>query len=177
MTSSANVPGSEAISEAFQQRRPRANYRHRPISMSSTMIADRPAYGELDRVPAGDPPRAGHRREQPCDFRRLRRLPRAERGHDRPHQPTILPQLRLDSGEGVAERVQAHGAQAERLGVEVLEAKGFSGPRLGLVPGLQPDPLTKLVGRGLAGPAEEAVQQEAQLLLLLVGVGPQELPG
>jgi hypothetical protein len=27
MTSSANVPGREGISEAFQERRPRANYR------------------------------------------------------------------------------------------------------------------------------------------------------
>src|SRR5580704_18061036 len=82
----------------------------------------------------------------------------------------------LDAGKGVAQRAQAHDAQAERLGVEVLEAEGGSGPRPGFFPGLEPDPLAELVGRGLPGPAEEAVQLKAQPLLFPAGVGPQELP-
>src|SRR5580698_11478951 len=75
----------------------------------------------------------------------------------------------LEAGKGLAQRVQAHAAQAERLGVEVLEAEGGSGPRLGIFPGLEPDPLAELVGRGLPGPAEEAVQLKAQPLLFPAG--------
>src|SRR5690349_4328486 len=47
----------------------------------------------------------------------------------------------------------------------------------GLFPGLEPDPLAQLVGRGLPGPAEVAVQLEAQLAFVPAGVGTQELPG
>src|ERR1700734_4168459 len=82
----------------------------------------------------------------------------------------------LEAGKGLAQRVQAYGAQAECLGVEVLEAEGGSGPRLGIFPGLEPDPLAELVGRGLPGPAEEAVELKAQPILFPAGVGPQELP-
>src|SRR6266568_9602000 len=63
----------------------------------------------------------------------------------------------LAAGQGLTQRVQAHGAQAERLGVEVLEAEGTSGPGLGFFPGLEPDSLAELVGRDLPGPAEVAV--------------------
>jgi hypothetical protein len=61
--------------------------------------------------------------------------------------------------------------------VEVLEAKGTSGPGFGFFPGLEPDSFAELVGRDLPRPAEIAVQFEAQPLLVPAGVGPQELPG
>jgi hypothetical protein len=49
MTSSANVPGSEGISEAFQGRRPRANYRS--IGMTGRLgNAERPGVHVLLRV-------------------------------------------------------------------------------------------------------------------------------
>src|SRR5262249_14210803 len=43
-------------------------------------------------------------------------------------------------------------------------------------PSLQPDPLAHLVGRGLAGPAEVAVELEAQALVRYPAVCAQELP-
>src|SRR6202034_4612245 len=62
-------------------------------------------------------------------------------------------------------------------GVEVFEAEGASRLGPGLVPGLEPDPLAELVGRCLSGPAEVAVQFEAQVILVPAGLGSQELPG
>jgi transposase len=38
------------------------------------------------------------------------------------------PESPLEAGQGLTQRVQAHGAQAERLGVEVFEAEGVSTP-------------------------------------------------
>jgi pimeloyl-ACP methyl ester carboxylesterase len=49
----------------------------------------------------------------------------------------------LDAGKRLAQRVETHSAQAERLGVKVLEAEGSSGPCHGILPGLQPGPFTK----------------------------------
>jgi hypothetical protein len=46
----------------------RAQHHHVDIAV----IADWPPDGELDCVPAGDPPRAGHRREDLSGFRGLR---------------------------------------------------------------------------------------------------------
>ena len=51
----------------------------------------------------------------------------------------------LDAGKRLAQRVKTHSAQAERLGVKVLEAEGCSGSCLGILPSLQPDPFTNLV--------------------------------
>jgi hypothetical protein len=51
----------------------------------------------------------------------------------------------LDAGKRLAQRVKTHSAQAERLGVKVLEAEGCSGSCHGILPGLQPDPFTNLV--------------------------------
>jgi hypothetical protein len=42
----------------------------------------------------------------------------------------------LDAGKRLAQRVKAHSAQAECLGVKVLEAEGSSGPCHGILPGL-----------------------------------------
>ena len=61
-----------------------------------------------------------------------------------------------DEGERPAQRVEAHGAQAECLGVEVLEAEGCAGPCHGILPGLQPGPLAELAGGCLARQAEAA---------------------
>jgi hypothetical protein len=44
-----------------------------------------------------------------------------------------------------AQRVKTHSAQAERLGVKVLEAEGCSGSCHGILPGLEPGPFAKLV--------------------------------
>src|ERR1700684_972873 len=82
-----------------------------------------------------------------------------------------------DPGQRRAERVKTHGAQAERPGVEVLEAEGPAGPRPGVLPGLQPDPLAEPVRRGLTGQAEAAAQLGAELPFVPAGVGAQELPG
>jgi hypothetical protein len=66
----------------------------------------------------------------------------------------------LDAGKRLAQRVKTHSAQAECLGVKVLEAEGASGSCPGIRPGLQPDPLAQLVGRGLTGQAEERRSSE-----------------
>jgi hypothetical protein len=50
------------------------------------VLADRPPDGEFDRIPAGDPPRAGHRREDRGGLLRPHRIPGPERGHDDGHQ-------------------------------------------------------------------------------------------
>ena len=42
----------------------------------------------------------------------------------------------LYAGKRLAQGVKAHGAQAECLGVKVLEAEGCSGPCHGILPGL-----------------------------------------
>src|SRR5207248_9871730 len=97
-----------------------------------------------------------------------------ESGLQGPHEVAVPV---LAARQGLTQRVQAHGAQAERPGVEVLEAEGTSGPGFGFFPGLEPDSLAELVGRDLPRPAEVAVQFEVQPLLVPAGVGPQELPG
>src|SRR5215469_6570329 len=61
--------------------------------------------------------------------------------------------------------------------MKVLEAEGCSGPCPGILPGLEPAPFTKRVGRGLTWQAEAATQLGAQLPFIPAGVGAQELPG
>ena len=82
-----------------------------------------------------------------------------------------------DAGERLTQRIKTHGAQAKRLGVKVLEAEGRSVSRDGVLPGLQPDPLTEPVGRGLPRQAETATELGAQLPFVPAGVGAQQLPG
>jgi len=50
--------------------------------------------------------------------------------------PDVLSRASLDAGKRLAQRVKTHRAQAERLGVKVLEAEGSSGPCHGILPGL-----------------------------------------
>jgi hypothetical protein len=52
------------------------------------------------------------------------------------HGPDVLCRASLDAGKRLAQRVKTHRAQAERLGVKVLEAEGSSGPCHGILPGL-----------------------------------------
>ena len=67
-------------------------------------------------------------------------------------------------------------AEVEGLAVELLEVEVGALAGLGVVAGLQPDALADLVGRGLAGPAEVAVELEAQVLVGHAAVGAHELP-
>ena len=68
----------------------------------------------------------------------------SRRGHDlsttrmaaRWHGPDVFCRASLDAGKRLAQRVKTHRAQAERLGVKVLEAEGSSGPCHGILPGL-----------------------------------------
>src|ERR1700733_9032931 len=83
-------------------------------------------------------------------------------GADRP----VFCWASLDAGERLAQQVKAHGAQAECLGVKVLEAEGCPGPCLGILPGLQPDPFAQLVGRGLTRQAEAAAQLGARRMVM-----------
>jgi hypothetical protein len=80
-------PAFPAVQGLLDAELVRAQHHHVNIAV----IADPAPDGQLDREPAGDPPRAGHCREDLSDFPGLRRLPGTERGHDSRHEPTILP--------------------------------------------------------------------------------------
>ena len=62
-------------------------------------------------------------------------------------------------GEGLAQDVQPHAAQAQRSGVEVLQARSA---RKRAIPRVLPQPLPDRVRRRLPRPSQVAVQLEAQ---------------
>src|SRR5437016_4645957 len=96
---------------------------------------------------------------------RARRVHRASRG---------LAEL---AEHRLSQRVQADATDVERAAVEVLEVEGVAFALADLVAQLHPEPLADLVGRRLTGPAEVAVELEAQEALLHVGVAGEEGPG
>src|SRR5690349_9703115 len=81
-----------------------------------------------------------------------------------------------EAGEGLAEGVEAQRAEVERVRVEPAQVERRALTGLGLVAGLEPDALADLVRRRLAGPAQVAVQLEAQHLVADAAVRAQELP-
>src|SRR5690606_37000329 len=83
---------------------------------------------------------------------------------------------RSEAGERRLQRVEPERAEVERVSVELLEAERRALARLGLLAGLQPDPLADLVRRRLTRPAEVAVELEAEELVGHPAVRPHELP-
>ena len=63
-----------------------------------------------------------------------RRLARSQQPTPAPRR--LVPDRLLDMGKRLAQRVKTHSAQAECLGVKILEAEGSSGPCHGILPGL-----------------------------------------
>src|SRR4051812_2354130 len=76
-----------------------------------------------------------------------------------------------------AQNVQPDRADVERPAVEGLEVERVALPGPGVVAQLQPEPFADLVRRRLPGPAEVAVELEAQEALGHVRVPAQEGPG
>src|SRR5262245_32321242 len=60
------------------------------------------------------------------------------------------------------QRVETERAQVQGLPVELLQVERGTLAGLGVLAGLQPDPLADLVRRGLARPTQVAVDLEAQ---------------
>src|SRR5699024_10231242 len=103
----------------------------------------------------------------------------------RPRTPGCSPWSKskgmVKSGSGSAEERGAQGVQpdatdVERATVEGPEVEGCPLTSRRLLAHLQPEALADLVARRLPGPAEVAVELEAQGVLALVRVGGEEGP-